>query len=101
MFVVRTSGDRDSTTLRINGTDCTRTTTNSNTTVGFRFSHGTSEPTGSNDDLAGWWGRRTPAESNLPADVNAAEWILWENELSTSQVQSIESALVSKWGSFS
>ena len=100
MFIARGDGSRDGTTIRVNGTACNTSNTGSNTTVQFKFASGTSQPSGSEDDLDGWWGQR-PGESDLPASVKAAEWIVWNTELGTTDVQSIESALTSKWGSFS
>ena len=97
MFIFRSSGTRDNMSCRVNGTAANRTTTGSNVSSNFKFSSGTSQPSNS---LAGWWGKRYN-ESNLPSDLKVAEWILWENELNTSQTQQVEAALVSKWGSFS
>ena len=100
MFVARSDGTRDGTSIRINGTACSTSNQGSATSVQFKFASGTSQPSGTNDDITGWWGRR-PDESNLPADLKAAEWILWNAELSTSDITAVESALSSKWGSFS
>jgi hypothetical protein len=97
MFIFRSSGTRDNMSCRVNGTSATRSNQGSNVSSAFKFSHGTSEPT---VDLAGWWGRRY-GEGNLSGSLKMAEWILWENELNTTQTQQVEAALVAKWGSFS
>ena len=100
MMVARSDGSRNGTTIRVNGNACSTSNQGNDTSVAFKFSHGTSQPTGSLDDIAGWWGQRA-GESDLPAALKAAEWIVWNAELSTSDIQSVESALTSKWGSFS
>tara|TARA_R100001460_G_scaffold4690_2_gene13088 strand:- start:1264 stop:2853 length:1590 start_codon:yes stop_codon:yes gene_type:complete len=100
MLVARSNSTLDGTTIRVNGNNTNASSTGSNLTVAFKFSHGASEPSGANDDQAGWWGQRV-GESNLSTSVKAAEWILWDTELSDTDVQTVESYLTSKWGSFS
>ena len=100
MMVARSDGTRDGTTIRVNGTACNTSNTGSNTSVQFKFSSGTSQPSGANADITGWWGRRIN-ESNLSTNLKAAEWILWNAELGTSDITAVENALTSKWGSFS
>ena len=100
MIVGRSDGTLDGTSVRVNGNNCSVSSTGSNLTVAYKFSGGTSEPSGGNIGLNGWWGQR-PGESDIPTSVKAAEWILWNAELGTSDVQAVESALTTKWGSFS
>ena len=98
MIVGRSDGTLDGSSVRVNGTNCSVSSTGTNLNVAFKFSGGTSEPSGGNSGIQGWWGKRS-GESNFSPSVKAAEWILWNTELGTSDVQAVESALTSKWGS--